>query len=241
MSRILIGLGVAILVCAVYLWFFGFQTMMVWEMHNLAKRAPVVKLTPRSLPDSSVSQVKGKTLTYFGYQFEVPWDDVDDSKTKLYPNRVVLASRSGKAMIFSVGQPREFVQSVLQQGNQDSLRQTYGDVVLRSDYAMWRAVAEATPDKVTLFTPRKDIVATCMLLVIKGIAAPEESAIYSVANKDFKGFQWGDPQSLPRHIVADLFADDAGLEFIFAGPGKGKPLGISQAEINRVLQTVHKL
>jgi hypothetical protein len=79
-----------------------------------------------------------------------------------------------------------------------------------------------------------------MLLLLKATAAPEQSAIYSIQNTDFKGFQWGDPSAGPRYIVADLFADDAGLEIIFFGPGKGQPLGISQADINRVLQTVHK-
>jgi hypothetical protein len=237
--RILIGLGITVVVCGVYAWFFGFQTMMIWEMRKTSKRAPVVRLVPRGLPDSSVSSREGKTLSYFGYKFEVPWTDVDESRTKLYATSVAIGFSSGKTIVFKSLPRREFVNAVLKETDERAFRQAYGGV-LQSDYALWSAVAHATPDKVTLFTPSKDIMATSMLLLLKATAAPEQSAIYSIQNTDFKGFQWGDPNGRPRQIVADLFADDAGLEIMFFGPGKGQPLGISQADINRVLQTVHK-
>jgi hypothetical protein len=89
-----------------YAWFFGFQTAMVLEARVIARRAPVVRETPHILSDLSLSKTPGRRLSYFGYDFEVPWDDLDESKTKLYPTRVVLVFRSGKAMIFSTAPPR---------------------------------------------------------------------------------------------------------------------------------------
>jgi len=79
-----------------------------------------------------------------------------------------------------------------------------------------------------------------MLLVIKAITVPEQSGIYSIQTGNFRGFQYGDPHSRPRNVVAELFADDGGVTFIFAGQGKEHPLGISQPEINRVVQSLHK-
>jgi hypothetical protein len=238
--RILIGFGIAALTCGIYGWFFGFQTAMFLEARAIAHRAPIVRETPHTLPDSSVSNTSGKKLSYFGYDFEIPWDDLDESKTMLHPNSVVLVFRSGRAMIFFIAPPRSFVRTVESMGHKDTLRQIYGDSPFESDYALWRLILETTPDKVTLSSTRQDLVGASMLLTIKGIAISEESGIFFLRTKDYKGFQWGNPESRPRHVVADLFSDDSGMEFVFTGKGKGQPMGISQAEINRVLQTVHK-
>lgn len=238
--RILLTLGVVGAVCVLYAWFFGLQTMMVLESRWLAHKSPIVKETPRPLADLSISPVPGMKFSYVGYDFLVPWDDLDPSRTKYYPRRVRLAFRSGKVIIFSSGQPREFVNTVLQHADPDGFRNLYGDAPLQSDYAMHRLILEATPDKVKLLTPQRETIGTSMLLVIKAISVPEQSGIYSIQNGDFRGFQYGDPHSRPRHVVADLFADDGGVEFIFAGPSKEHLVGISQSEINRVVQSLHK-
>ena len=213
---------------------------MVLEARSIAHRAPIVRETPHVLPASSVSNTPGRKLSYFGYDFEIPWDDLDESKTKIYPTSVVLGFRSGRAMIFFTAPPRSFVSTVESMGYKDSFHQIYGDAPLQSDYALWQLILETTPDKVTLWSTRKELVGLPMLLTIKAIAIPEEYGIFSLRTKDYKGFQWGNPEARPRHVVADLFSDAGGMEFVFVGKGKGQPMGISQAEINRVLQTIHK-
>jgi hypothetical protein len=51
-----------------------------------AKKAPAVaSIVPTELNDKSVSQAPGTKLSYFGYEFEVPWSDFDETRTKLYP------------------------------------------------------------------------------------------------------------------------------------------------------------
>ena len=39
-----------------------------------ARRAPAVKVAPLELADYSVAHSSGTTLSYFGYEFEVPWN-----------------------------------------------------------------------------------------------------------------------------------------------------------------------
>jgi hypothetical protein len=46
---------------------------------------PITRIVPTDLKDRSVSQTPGKTLSYFGYEFEVPWSDLDENQTRLYP------------------------------------------------------------------------------------------------------------------------------------------------------------
>ena len=236
--RVLIGLGVAI---AAYVWFFGFQTAMIVETRWMAWDSPVVGMTPRSLPTTSIASGPGKKLTYFGYEFEVPWDDLDNSRTQVFAHLVVLRFHSGHAITFTSLPPRDFVNSLLKNYNKNEIRQFYGDSALQSDYALLSLVAGTTPGKITLFSSHREAARTATMLAVKASTAPVQSGIFSIQTSNFKGFQWGDPQAHPKGIVADLFSDDGQLEFVSLGPDKGKPPTISQIEINRVLQTVHKV
>ena len=79
-----------------------------------ALKAPAVaSILPTDLQDHTVSQAPGSRLSYFGYEFEVPWNDLDQTQTKLYPsdnpNRVVLVFRSGLRVIVTAVPAREWV------------------------------------------------------------------------------------------------------------------------------------
>jgi hypothetical protein len=103
-ARILIGLFVVVLVCVAYLWFFGFQTLIVLEARYLARKTPAVSMAPAQLADFSISRSPGRKLSYFGYEFEVPWNDVDEAKSGLIPdsNKGGLAyERSLPAVVFN--------------------------------------------------------------------------------------------------------------------------------------------
>lgn len=204
---------------------------------------PDIKKTPVELTAVSISAVSHRKFSYFGYEFEAPWDDLDEQKTKLAGKIVVIAFHSGNAMWFSSFPPREFVKGFLSSTSDPApLRQIYGDEVFQSDYAFTRAMLEATPGRITPFTPRKEAIGGMMLLVIKGISMPNAaSGLYSIRTKDFQGFQYGSPQGRPFKINDDLFAEDGGIEFIFYQKNTGPAPSISQAEINRVIQSIRKL
>lgn len=196
----LVSLVIAALLCGLYLWFFGLQTMMVLETRWMARKTPVVKLTPRSLSDLSVATGAGTKLSYFGYEFEVPWNDLDKAKTKAGVNAVVLSFRSGQQVRLTSLPPREFVKGILEHANGQSFRQIYGDQALQSDYAMWSLIVDSTPEEVTLFSSRQQAIGVPILLVMKAIAAPDDSAVYSVQTRDFKGFPVGrSPEASPTH------------------------------------------
>src|SRR5258708_9333274 len=171
-SRILIGLGVTVLVSGLYAWFFGFQTMMILGTRKIARKSAIGRQIQIALTDTYASQDPGTKLSYFGYDFEVPWDDLDQAKTKVYPNRVVLGFRSGKSLMFAKAPPRYFVNAVLDQMDKESFRNVCGDAALQSDYAMWSLILETTPDKVTVFSSRQDTVTNSMLVLLKFVAIP---------------------------------------------------------------------
>src|SRR5439155_17237554 len=110
--------------------------------------------------------------------------------------------------------------AILKELNQDKFRQIYGEAPVRSDYDMQCLILDSTPGKVTLFSSRAEAVRSSMLLLVKAISAPEQAGLFAIQTKDFKGFQWGDPQKPPGRVVAMLYASDRSLEFVLI-PSKG--------------------
>lgn len=225
-------------------WHFGVAALFVLETRYVEWKFPLVKKTPMELRDLSISQAPGQKLSYFGYQFEVPWD-IDHEKTKQTGKMELIAFHTGNALVFSRAAPKEFVHTFLSatKVNQDKVRNLWGAEALASDYSLHRLILEATPGEVTLFTRREDAVRNSMLILFKGVMMPRggESGIFRVRTDKFQGFQYGDPQARPKSLNVEIFADDGGLSFAFAQKGQGFSPAITQAEINRVIQTVRKI
>jgi hypothetical protein len=225
--------GVALSVFA-YVWFLGIATMFALEARYVGWKAPVVKSTPRDLSDLTVSSRPVQKLSYFGYEFEVPWE-VDEARAKQTGRMQLVAFRSGNALLFSRMAPKEFVNTFLK-ANPEGLQKLYGEDAPASDYALHRLILEATPAKVGLLTPRREAVGGAMLLVMKGIMVPRggESGIFRIRTNDLQGFQYGDPQQRPKTVDVEIFADDGGFAFLFSQQEKGPVPAITQSEINRV-------
>lgn len=244
-TRILVTLGAVIVICGTYLWFFGVQTFFTLEARNIARKLPVVKEIPVKLLDLSISPAAGKRLSYFGYEFEVPWDDIDETKTRIVGGtKAIIAFRSGNVLSVWSGSPHDFVNAVLSSGkiDRDTFRQIYGDEALQSDYVFHRMMLQTTPDAITPFIPKRQAVSQSMLLLMKAISAPNgaDLGIFLVKAGDFNGFQYGHPQISPSRFSVELYSDSGSLDFIFGQKVNGSTV-ISQADINRILQTLHKV
>lgn len=241
--RVLLIFGIAAVLCLAYLWFFGVATMFALEARYVAWKIPMVKKTPVELPDQSIAQGAGGKLDYFGYEFEVPWE-MDEAKSKKVGDMQLVAFRSGNTLLVSRIAPKEFVNDFLStgKGGPAGMKALYGDDVFESDYLLKERIFETTPDKVGLFTPRKEAVGSAMLLLIKGIMIPSggESGVYRIRTGDFRGFQFGDPRSRPRSLDLEIHNEEGGFGFIFAQQQNGSEPSITQAEINCVIQSLRK-
>jgi hypothetical protein len=244
-KRVLTSFGIVVIGCVTYLWLFGTQTFFVLEAHNAARKLPFVKLAPIELADLSISQAPGMKLSYFGYEFEIPWTDIDEGKTKIIGgNKAIIVFRSGNVLSIWSGQPHEFMNGLLEQWkiDRETFRKMYGNEALQSDYNFQRLILETTPDKITLFSPRETAVSQGMLLMVKAISVPGDpnSGIFAVQGKALKGFQYGRPESPLKHLSVELFPEDGHLDLLF-GQKKDGPTIISQADINRIVQTMEKV
>jgi len=231
--------GALVIVLAACLRFFAFQTMMVSEINGLVRRAPWIKMTPHSLPDTSLA-AGGPTVDYLGLQFDLPWSDLKPELTKVTDHRVVFMFDSGRSLMVTRVPPDEYTDGHLFpiKRREDAML-VFGEDAMKSDYAFVRQMLEARPSDVTLFSRRSALVRTTTLLTLKALAVREPSGNFYVRSREMPGFQYGDPQARPHYVAAHLFASDAGTEFVFFQSQNGP--GISQGEINRVVQTLKRV
>jgi hypothetical protein len=231
-------------VCIVYLWFFGSQTFFALWARNVGRKVPIVKSVPVDLKDVSVSQAKGERVSFMGTEFEVPWDDVDEEKTRIVGSWLLVNFQSGNSIILCVTPPDGFIAEMTKSKTPDPelFNVMYGPGVLRSDYTLYKAIFETTPSQINLFTPPNRAAGLSAVILIKAIMPPTTDwAIYRIQTQNFRGFQLGDPARRPKKMCLELFGDDVHFEINIEQNTSSAGRGISQAELNRIIQTAHRV
>lgn len=125
-----------------------------------ARKVPAVKTATRPLADYSVSDAPGTKLSYFGYEFEVPWNTSVKEK-KVGKNLVQLKFDSGQDVILIVpanqnGLLTEMVED--QSLKMKDLQLVFGDLTNRSTYDQYGTLLNTTPQSIRAFGPRSEAV-----------------------------------------------------------------------------------
>src|SRR5438046_9546588 len=111
-KRVLVVLAFFLLAAGVYAWFFGEQTFWALSARNIGRKVPLVKQVPVEIGDLSVASAATKS-SHFGYDFQLPWDDLDEQDSKLHPKLVVLSFHSGLRIMIKDIAPKSLVNSLL--------------------------------------------------------------------------------------------------------------------------------
>jgi hypothetical protein len=236
-------LGGFVGVLLVYAWFFGVQTFFALQTRHMAGQMPIMKSIPLDLKDLTVSTARGKKLSFQGAEFEVPWDDIDEQKTRIVGKWAVINFRSGRSILLCVGGPDTFINGLSKDKTPDPavFAAVYGPQVLHSDYALYDALYKTTPSQITLATPSDRAAGLGTMLMVKAIMPPTTDwAIFYVQSKVAKGFQLGNPSRRPKKMCLQIFTEDAEYEINITQNGAGPTEPITQGELNRIIQTVHK-
>lgn len=226
--------AIASVLIGVFIWLFWFQIGMLIETHYSYRHIPVAHMTPVELSDGRINSSEGTKLSFFGYDFEVPWKDVDAENIK-GKAMIVIPFRSGLTIIVGHGSSHDLIDTALERTKIDPrvFQAAYGDRALKSDYEFLKLAFSTTPSSITLIDSKQDVVRKSTLLLIKTLVAQSDSSIFEVQANDFRGFQYGDPSKHPKRITVTLYSADGNIEFTFLGAA-----AISQADINRVVQTL---
>ncbi len=243
-KRILIWAAGLVLVLFAYGWLFGVASLIAVEARYIGWKVPVVRKTPVELADTSISPLPGFEHAFSGFAFELPWSDIDESRSKTVGKMQVVAFRSGNAILLGAPGPREFASAVLEHGwDRETFTELYGAEPLESDYKMYDLMLRTSPSSVSIFSGRKTAVANTMMLTIKAIAEPSGAAtgVFTTHTPHFKGFQYGDPSAGAKRITLDLLDDAGGLELSISPKNNGPDAHISQSQINRIIQSVRRI
>ncbi len=239
---IIVG-GIVMVLVTGYLW--GFQTLVWWQYkHNYAKGLPILNLTPQSLRNAAASSAEGMKLSHAGFEFEVPWADIDKEKTKVAANLAVFTFRSGRVLMFYGPSPKhedllsEFEKQMGDKEKQN-LRKLFGPEATRTNYAFHEAMLEETPAELRPWMSYREAVRSSMLLMAKAISSVGgETGLFRAGAHGWKGFQFDDPAKQPKKVTLELYdSQDRHVEIIFMGK-KNSGFDITQADINRALVTL---
>jgi hypothetical protein len=185
-----------------------------------ARRVPAVKVAPLELADYSVSDSSGTTLSYFGYEFDVPWNTNFKQKA-VGKNLVEVQFESGQNIVFIASENQSGLLTEIVEDhslNMSDLRPVFGDLTKRSAYEQYGVLLNTTPDSIRAFGPRAEAVQGVTLLTIKAIALGPglESGAFSFDLPGKRGFQIGDPQKSKRWNLKCSIRRDTTLNFCVA-------------------------
>jgi hypothetical protein len=247
-QTILITAGTALAVALAGMYWIGPVALSFYA----AKKAPAVaSVIPVDLKNKSISAAPGRMLSYFGYEFEVPWSDLEENRIAFYPKdkaektKVDLRFRSGLRLIVRAASPREWVNDLPKELNVSAreLEAAFGHETMNSDYRFMKTLYEFTPENMNHWASvQRGVSKEEFLLLIKSLSLPKaaETGIFNVQNQDYKGFQLGDPRLRQSKILVDLYSEEGGVEIVFLQEDYLNFSGVTQPEINRIVQSLRK-
>jgi hypothetical protein len=209
----------------------------------MARKIPAVRVAPQPLADYSVSSEPATTISYFGFEFEVPWNATFKTKGGK-ANIVQLQFDSGQSLTFIVPANQDGLLSEIVQDrslNMSGLRPVLGGLTNSSAYDQYAALLSATPQSIRAFGPRFEAVRGSTLLTIKAIAVGPGLAtgVSSFKFSDKRGFEIGDPQKSKRVDLEVFGMGGPHVEILLFAAKDSAPL--SQSEINRILTSLHPI
>jgi hypothetical protein len=218
---------------------FGPQLAVVFELDRAAREAPELSVKPGTLNTTNCAGAPGTTVSAFGFEFEVPWKEVETRQMGTAAFRV--ASKEGQVVVLlDPGIAVDSLQTMYSAGSgqADQVRAILGEI--KSNFALEEAAVTWTPDQTSFLMSKIEAARAFILANAKrGVGSDARTGIYAVESPGFKGFQYGDP-ARSRQILVRLFdAQDRQVELTFTRSSSSSPR-ISQEEINRVIQTLRR-
>jgi hypothetical protein len=175
-------------------WTFGSQTWEWYEAKKMGESDPCLTLALRALPNESVDSAPAAKEKFFGYEFEVPWPNID---AKVVRQQAILTAPNGRALIFwdpadrqqLLDDPSKFVQHP---NRKEAFGAFVGKAAERSNYDLLSHTVSITPGQIGPLLSKREANARLILLNMKSIFCSHNiSAFYSSRSKDVRCIQIG--------------------------------------------------
>lgn len=240
-ARSAIILAIVVVLVAIFCVEFGLQTLVWVETRHWATKDRWLLDVPQPVSPAA-AQSKGDPVKAYGYQFVTPWA----GKVKDTPAISSTAFRFDAGQVVVLYDPGTLVDTLrqLQAANNTqylAFISIFSEKTFDTNFALYKAVYEASPAQTSPFGNRDDSLRLNQLLLWKlsfGTDAPGGISSFDFGKN--KGFQFGDPaKGLP--VAVRVFGDrDEQFRLIFAAAdGSGGKIG--QDEINCVVQSLQHI
>jgi hypothetical protein len=247
-ARFAIILTVVVVLVATYCLQFGLQTLLVIESRMWASSNPWLRDVPKPLAQAPTTNItasapKGSAILaqvrINDYEFSAPWP----SKSKQTTSQLATEVRfdSGQVILFYDPQTQVDTLHVLRSSEPIKYLQfqrIFADRPIESNYALYKAVYEASPAQVSAFMPANDATRINTLLLWKlSFGFDAYPGIYSFDFGQNRGFQFGDPKD-GRPVAVRVF-DDRDQQFrLTFSVAYGSTGQVTQDDINTILQSL---
>jgi hypothetical protein len=186
--------------------------------------------TPQPLADTTASTAEGTTLSYYGYNFEVPWKEIVKVSDLGESEWVTIDFKDGQRVVFV--SPGYF------ENREGKALERDAD---QSKYEQCKAVISMTPSQLTPFCSHRSFARALSLLDIKGgwfehnAVAPD---IFSFKTSAYRGFEISGLSRGWNSAKLVLFDPaDHRFELTFSVI-RSSNVNLNQSEINRAIQTL---
>jgi hypothetical protein len=227
-----IGAVLVIVLLLVYGPPLGMMLSTKWD----ARTRPELWVVPQPLPATPAETSVGKSLSYFGYEFESPWTEVTIERK--FQSVAALNFSGGQGISVFDWRDSDGLVGAMKGGSPEqaaSLETLFGEGTMRSNYALISRTLNVTPGDLRIFSTRQKMVGNSILLRFKQIEMSRvKGRVYSFQTESFRGFQEGDPEQ-GRVVVINAFdAQDHKVQLLVGAKPGTNPMP-TQADINRIL------
>lgn len=193
------------------------------------------------LADYTASDAPGTTLSFDGFEFDVPWKS--GYKTRTANKRVQgFEFATGQSALLWVAENQDGLLTEAandQSMHMEGFRSAFPKLIKQSAYDQYSTLLNITPASIHPFGPIDENARATTLLMLKAIAPPGDikSGAYSFKLPDKRGFQLGNP-SATSHVCVEVFDLNGHNLEIFLSEKVGTPR-ITQPEVNRIIESLH--
>jgi len=224
---------------AVYILFYGLQTLIYLEARSWGARDASLYVTPKTLNVAATKPAATTHLEFYNYQCEAPWRG--PAKTTEAPDYVEATFSSGPIVrVESPEEQADALQSFKGESpeQQQHIANVFGTHPFDSNFDLFRAVYSASPSQASAFMPRVDAERVSTLLNWKmSLDSALRGGTYVFDVGRIRGLQFGDPDRSEAVMLRAFNEHDRQFKILLTHPGASN-FKITQADINQIILTL---
>jgi hypothetical protein len=207
-----------------------------WKMaRDLSQSSSQTNYIPVAPTDQSIALLNGIRVEADGFSMMTPWHE--GARSAASPSTSVRSFKEGAYLPILIRNDSPGIANV-DRGEPDFVR-LFGADTLKSESALMTAAMYTTPEQVKWWKLPRQNTKVMHLILLKMDYCHQMGRIYAVNFGVMHGFQEGEPNVAPYRVLLNLFDPDDHRYEIWISGQPGKPLPLTQAQLNAMIASIH--